>query len=697
MIEGISQTPDIPPDIPTISQVPKNPSQTIKLYKRRWYCLFLFCLNNFLQSVEVLLLCSLPQSIEQYYVGGNMTMERQNLVLSIGALFFVFAMFVMFFFEAWSDNFRQMTVISGIALVIQCTLRLFPTWVPGLRKHAFPFLLVAQMFNSLGSSFVYSCPSKMAGLWFPPNERPYAAMIASQISPLGLSLSFVVMPLLVSKADDVPIILYGTFGLQVLCLVLILVYFPAAPPTPPTLAQVELQNEKQEKIRVDREIRKQKYIEENNLVGEEAEAYQPPDPSFKDRLKAALLVFKNSLKVLGNVQFMLLSALGGFQSGTTQSWGANIVYFFVLRQQTERVGGFIASGHFFGSIVGALLTTWLSTTPLFRKRDKALLMIEFVLGIIVCIVLLFSLPLGSNATPLLNLPTWLFSFIIILFGVIVGAPYPVYFEGGAEITFPTSESISGGLNAAWYNVAYFIVPLLFSATGAGWFTAITLIFLVVSTACLVPMRFRYLRSEAEERAKKELEMSVQTAEDEQVPSQVLKSEEENAETAEPKVDEEAVCSDPQSVLPPSSEEQPEQNSSEQGIAPTIQPTSSTPPIDEDPRTPVTHPVLEPSSPTIHPEKPLSAPLPSSDEPQPSNVSISQCNNDEEDVVEGKDSNSPRLTIDSNKNSEAVDNDNEDPDSDKGLDDPDSLSDVNEDDYDEVSEDDGPRLEENEVE
>ncbi|KAK2940312.1 putative MFS-type transporter [Blattamonas nauphoetae] len=437
-------------------------------------------------SIEVLLLTSLPSSVSEYYGSDVMSMLRQNQVLSFAAIAFIPFMFWMFFVEAFSHNFRVMTLHSTFGLVACCVFRLIPTWIPPLKKYCFPFLMLGQMANNYGAAFSFAIPSKLGALWFPAKERPFATTIATQVSPVGIALSYLIMPALVKNGSQLPFALHLCLGLQVLCSLVIVICFPAAPPTPPSNS---------ESFKLDRP-------DNQTVTPPPIDTIDAPPSnekvSFSQRMRLAWSSFVEDMSVMKNLQFWLLAGLGGVQSGTVQSWAANIVFFFTSLGQTESFGGYAAFGHFAISVAGAMVTTWLSQTKLLRKKDKGLMFVEFGLGLVMIVLLMFMLPIFSSPQPLLHAHPALLCVLVVLFGFIAGAPLPLFYDLSAELTFPVSESISGGFVSGFYFVAYFAVPLLFSATGIGWMSFITFLFLVGVVLVLIFVRIDYRRSRVEE-------------------------------------------------------------------------------------------------------------------------------------------------------------------------------------------------------
>ena len=219
------------------NQIPTDESN-MKAYPVRFYILVVYSVNVILQSVSMLMYQAVPDTItEEVYPEANLTEDDLNLVLSIGSLSFLVFVLVMFVVDGLTTSLRTVTVISTISLFIHCFVRILPHWITSLKKHVFVFMMISQLLNEFGCAFSYSLPTRVSATWFPPNERGRITGIASQISSIGCAFSFLVVPLITDTNTGFVTMLYILLGLQTIVTILILVYFPAAPPTPPSYSE----------------------------------------------------------------------------------------------------------------------------------------------------------------------------------------------------------------------------------------------------------------------------------------------------------------------------------------------------------------------------------------------------------------------------------------------------------------------------
>ena len=74
-------------DTPLISSLP---SSQIRLYRRRWYILFVYCINCVVYSSSYILYISIPETTEEYYADAGITTSDLNRTLTLCLLLYIF-------------------------------------------------------------------------------------------------------------------------------------------------------------------------------------------------------------------------------------------------------------------------------------------------------------------------------------------------------------------------------------------------------------------------------------------------------------------------------------------------------------------------------------------------------------------------------------------------------------------------------
>lgn len=100
-------------------------------------------------------------------------------------------------------------------------------------------LLAGQAIASLGQAFFVNPPPLLAAIWFGVNERTLATTIACNANTLGIAAAYMIGPLMVDTVDDLPLYMFACFLAAVITAIMATMYFPSAPPTPPSHSQVE--------------------------------------------------------------------------------------------------------------------------------------------------------------------------------------------------------------------------------------------------------------------------------------------------------------------------------------------------------------------------------------------------------------------------------------------------------------------------
>jgi len=130
------------------------------------------------------------------------------------ALAYVPAAFVMGHTVEWLGCHRTFVLGMGLT-VVGCHVRCGPFSVDHQDMHSppgamqnFMWLLAGQALCAMGQPFLVNSTSQMGVEWFPPKERPTAALVSNLMHFIGSSLSFMLPPLVVDDQSD-PIVAGG--------------------------------------------------------------------------------------------------------------------------------------------------------------------------------------------------------------------------------------------------------------------------------------------------------------------------------------------------------------------------------------------------------------------------------------------------------------------------------------------------------
>ncbi|XP_046357525.2 solute carrier family 49 member 4 homolog [Haliotis rufescens] len=268
---SLSDTQGISSDGTTDITVPNEQgisNEKERLYKSRWYIVVLFALLAAVQMSVWNTWGPISHTAEAVFGWNDADI---SLLANWGPITFMLGMPVF----AWmmdAKGLRVCMVITVLCLGLGCGIRLIPTQQPSM-LHRW-LINFGQILNGIGGPVCTSAMAPLSSQWFPPNERTTATAIPLIIKFLALAGSYIIGPILVpdvsnlnqnhsdinstmfsfedyafigesanhsnisgNTAEELKKDIYFYLELQAgaagVLLVLILLYFPSKPPTPP--------------------------------------------------------------------------------------------------------------------------------------------------------------------------------------------------------------------------------------------------------------------------------------------------------------------------------------------------------------------------------------------------------------------------------------------------------------------------------
>lgn len=209
-----------------------------KVYRGRFYVLFVFSLLAFNQCTIWLTFSPIARNAETYYHISEATID---LLLNWGPIIFVPILPLTSILLNRHNGFRHCVIILAIADFIAAVLRVVPLLIvtssdSKFSSIALPFVHTGQIINAACGPLVMAPVSQLSCLWFAPHERTRATTIAIVANNFGATIGFIINPLIVRAPEHLPRILYLHLALAFVACVLALIYFPAQPPSPPSAA-----------------------------------------------------------------------------------------------------------------------------------------------------------------------------------------------------------------------------------------------------------------------------------------------------------------------------------------------------------------------------------------------------------------------------------------------------------------------------
>lgn len=216
-----------------------NENNVYRVYPQRFWILFIFAFLAFNQTMFWLTFSPIAGPTKEFY---HITEATVDLLLNWGPIIFLPTLPLIYLLLNSYHGLRKCVLIFAIIPLIATCLRLIPliflssTTNSNFHNIAIPFLHIGQILIAMTGPIGMALVSQLSCIWFASHERTRATTIAILGANFGGAIGFLVSPFLVSKSWQVPRLLYMHAGQALLACILTLAYFPAEPPTPPSVA-----------------------------------------------------------------------------------------------------------------------------------------------------------------------------------------------------------------------------------------------------------------------------------------------------------------------------------------------------------------------------------------------------------------------------------------------------------------------------
>jgi MFS family permease len=341
--------------------------------KYRWIVLAVYALITAVIEIQWLTFAPIAREARTFYNASALQIDFLSLLFM--AVFVIVAIPASFIIDTYGIR-----VGIGIGAVLTGIFGLFK----GLFADSYTMVIFAQIMLAIGQPFIINAATKVAGLWFPIQERATAVGIATLAQFVGIIIVMIFTPGMLGQFGIPGILLiYGI--ISVVGAILLLVFLREKPATSPE-------------------------------GGEQIEKVMPVE-GFLHILK------QRDMKL---VLLMFFVGLGLFNAVSTvidqicQIKGLTV-------DQTGLVGGMML----IAGIFGALILPQLSD----RLRKRKLFVVIAMLGMTPGLI---GLTVFTDYM-LLLISSFVFGFFLL------GAGAPVGFQYAAEVSSPAPESTSQGL------------------------------------------------------------------------------------------------------------------------------------------------------------------------------------------------------------------------------------------------------------
>ncbi len=350
----------------------------IKVYGYRWVILAVFVLITILIEMQWLTFAPIARAAEAYY--GVSTMKIDLLSMIFMGVFVIMCIPASYVIDTYGIR-----IGIGFGAVLTGVFSM----MKGLCAESYSMVLVAQIGLAIAQPFILNAATKVAGRWFPINERATAVGLGTLAQFLGIIAVMLATPEMIKASNGGSANIKGilmTYGIIAAAgAVITLIFLREKPPTPP---------------------------------GHEDE---------EDRFE----FFKGFKHIMANrdmkiAMILFFIGLGIFNAVSTVVDGISKMKGFTM-EQSGLIGGIML----IAGILGALILPPVSDK--LRKRKPLI-----IAGMALMTPGLIGLTLSQDYTIVL-----ISSFILGFF--LLGAGGPVGFQYAAEISYPAPESTSQGI------------------------------------------------------------------------------------------------------------------------------------------------------------------------------------------------------------------------------------------------------------
>ena len=313
------------------------------------------------------------------------------------------------------------------------------------------------------------------------------------------------MPAQVPKGhgEDIPHLLYTHAGMAIFASVLTLAYFPAAPPTPPSHA-AELMM---------RPIPVASASDEAIVISHPSGFTTVTIARQSTALSRAVMgVLREFWACCRNPSFMLLAVAGGGVLGVFNGWSAlfnNILASVICDKggqggcdDVSVIAGWFGFSSTVAAVVGGFVMGAIADTRRFSRHFKLLLLTSAAICFACFCWFIFSVPTPFATTPILRSNTAILGVAITACGFSLGLLNPLYYELGAEVTYPSPEQYSAGVITLFNNGLCIVFVYAQPYLSDGFMNCAMFATVVVTGLMILPVREVYLRRDDDERKKR---------------------------------------------------------------------------------------------------------------------------------------------------------------------------------------------------
>ncbi|KAJ8668358.1 hypothetical protein QAD02_010021 [Eretmocerus hayati] len=379
-----------------------------KVYGRRWFILILYIVHASLITGQWIEYSIISNIVQRYYNVSALAVDCTSMIMM---LFYAIFIFPLTYVTGRLGLRRSIILGSGL-----CCLG---SWIKifSVSPDGFLITLLGQAVVSLALIVMLPMPGQVSANWFGANEQSTATSLGVFGSQLGVSIWFLLPPIIVKNHDDIKLIghdllfMFWIFAIaSSIIFVLIIVFFQNEPKLPPSKTRALQKTKKQE-----------------------------ASEGFIGPMK----------RMLTNKSYLLLCNSYGLNVGilNTMATLLNSLYLIHFKNGEEdagRIGLLIVLTGMFGSIAFGIILD---------KTQKFKLTTVIVYFLSLCGQVLFAIALLMEVK-------WMVYAASIFLGFFMSGYLALGYEMAAEYTYPETESNSAGILNLTNNIYGVVLVLI---------------------------------------------------------------------------------------------------------------------------------------------------------------------------------------------------------------------------------------------
>lgn len=466
---------------------PTSPSTPVLTYKRRWYILALFSLLAVLQDAIWNTWGPIDHTAKIAYGWSD---DLIALLANYGSIMYVVA-FIPAVYSIEKDLRTAMLWCSGfmaLGTILRCGL----LQDPYVSDAVFTVSChICSILNGISNIVIGSAPLAISAAWFPPHERVTATSIGQVFNGLGTGMSFLLASQIVRPIDnldpnvtlnssssveyippaelenikrDIQWYMYSNAIPAGLFFLLVCVYFPRAPPSPPSVSSG---HQRLDFISGFREIAKKPAAW---IIAIGASIPQ------------AIVIAWTAMMVVN------LTHVCSHGDCLTQHWVNYLGIYAAVASTVAAVLVARASDMIRGCLKLTIIT---------------LLGLASIVFTFLCLISIDVIHFES----IFAVKAWVL-VLLLLGNSLVVATMPLAMELAMEICYPAAEGVVGGWITIWFNLITVIFLSLFSIPGIGstWLDYVLPLSCLLALPLMAAVKEEYNRTSVDQAAEKEEEV-----------------------------------------------------------------------------------------------------------------------------------------------------------------------------------------------